>query len=124
MPKFPFVRITFALVVAASSFSSVSHAAQPPGPITVRQVLDLFDTIETDPEAGKLLFAYLSGVGETAGVLISEARKTGAYDACSGSLSLDGTTVEAALRQSGGESAERPATPVIIADMLKRASCQ
>ncbi len=123
MTKSFFPRIALALAVA-SSFASVSSAAPPPGPITVKQVLDLFDTIDTDQEAGKLLFAYLSGIGETTGVLISEARKTGAYAGCSGPLSLDGTSVEAALRASGGDSATRPATPVIVADMLARASCQ
>ena len=124
MPTHFLPRIAFALVISTALFPTVSPAAQAPGPITVKQVLELFDTTESDPEAGKLLFAYLSGIGETAGVVIAEARKSGAFSNCTGSLSLDGTSVEAALRKAGGDSAKRAATPVILGDMFERAGCR
>ncbi len=124
MPTHVHLRIAFALAIATALVPTVSPAAQVPGPITVKQVLELFDTTDSDTEAGKLLFAYLSGIGETAGAVIAEARKSGAFSNCTGSLSLDGTSVESALRQAGGDSATRAATPVIIADMFERAGCR
>jgi hypothetical protein len=92
-------------------------------PTSVGKVLELYDTLDTDPEAPELLFAYLSGVGETAGALITAARAQGGFAACGKSLTLDGDTVYAALRGAGG-ALDRAATPIIVEDMLARAECR
>jgi hypothetical protein len=95
-----------------------------PGPISVKQALELFDTLEADPESGKLHFACFSGSGETAGLLISAVRGQGSFAGCAGSLTLDGDTVQAALRKAGGEPDRRTATAIVVTDMLERAECK
>ena len=113
---------SFALVF--TGVPAAASATQSLGPISVKQVLELFDTIQTDPESPKLLYAYLAGIGETAGALISSAKKQGGFANCGKSLSLDGETVQAALRKAGPENTASPATPIIIEDMLARAACK
>ncbi len=100
-------------------------AATTNGPIPVGKVLELFDTLDTDPESGKLLFAYFSGIAETAGTLISMARDMGQPFVCTGKFSLDGDSIQKALREAGGTRTDmRPATPIIVEDVLRRAGCE
>lgn len=118
--------LCFAVASGALAFmSSPAFAAAEPGPITVGKVLELFDTIDSDPEAGKLLFAYLSGIGETTGALISISNAEGPSVNCNKDLFLDGDSVRAALLRAGGDEPEkRAATPIIVEDMLARAECK
>ena len=116
--------IAISLVAFGLCLLPQSPIAAPSGPLSVAKILDLFDTVETDPEAGKLLFAYLSGIGESTGVLAAKAGQLGADLKCAHPFSLDIDSVQAALRRAGGAPDQRAATPVIIEDMLSRAGCQ
>lgn len=111
------------LAMALALAPPLATAATAASALSVAKVLDLFDTVESDPEAGKLLFAYLSGVGETAGILVEMAGQYGASLSCTSALTLDGDTVQSALRRAGGAPETRDATPVIIEDMFRRAGC-
>jgi len=114
----------FCLFAAFALLPAPAAAAPEIGPLSVAKVLELFDTLDSDPESGKLLFAYLSGIGETAGILIGMAGQYGASLTCQQALTLDGDTVQSALRRSGGAPEERSATPVIVEDMFRRALCR
>ena len=116
--------VAISLVAFGLSFLPQSPVAAPAGPLSVAKILDLFDTVETDPEAGKLLFAYLSGIGESTGVLVAKAGQFGADLKCTHPLTLGADSVQAALRRAGGAPDQRAATPVIIEDMLQRAGCE
>lgn len=112
------------LVAFGLSLLPQSPFAAPAGPLSVAKILELFDTVETDPEAGKLLFAYLSGIGESTGMLVAKASQLGADLKCAHPFTLGADSVQAALRRAGGAPEQRAATPVIIEDMLQRAGCE
>ncbi|KIU51028.1 hypothetical protein [Bradyrhizobium sp. OHSU_III] len=88
------------------------------GQISVAQVGAMLDQAATNPTARQTLTAYLAGSGETAGWLMDTAR---GLPPCARRLSLDAQQARDAI---AGATAETPATPLIIRDMLKRAGCR
>jgi len=98
------------------------------GQISVAQVLEMVDLARSDPAARMTVIAYLAGVGETAGILLSEGQQRGATPmACARSFTLDESVAAAALRAAAPDQArwiETPATPIVIADLFARAGCR
>lgn len=98
------------------------------GQISVAQVLEMVDLAKSDPAARMTVIAYLAGVGETAGILLSEAQQRGAMPmSCSKSFNLDETVVASALTAAVPDQAgwaETAATPIVVADLFKRAGCR
>ncbi|MVT00731.1 chlorophyllide reductase [Devosia marina] len=103
------------------------QAQQSLGNITIAQVMDAMDNAPRHDHARQVLTAYLSGIGETTGVLFRQARDSGLAPAgCQGLMSLSWEGVASALRASAPDVSEwqtTPATPIIVADMLARAGC-
>ncbi|AVF03096.1 MULTISPECIES: chlorophyllide reductase [Devosia] len=104
-----------------------AQAQQSSGNITIAQVMDAMDNAPRHDHARQVLTAYLSGIGETTGVLFRQARDSGlAPSGCAGSMSLSWDGVASALRAGAPDVSEwqtTPATPIIVADMLARAGC-
>ena len=118
------------LVAAALTLAALSlpvQAQQSSGNITIAQVMDAVDNAPRHDHARQVLTAYLSGIGETTGVLFRQARDSGlAPLGCGGSMSLSWDGVASALRAGAPDVSEwqtTPATPIIVADMLARAGC-
>lgn len=113
------VAVTLPAVAATSSTSG--------GRISVAQVMDILDRAGSDGHAAQLLQAYLGGLGESAGVLISATDATGKpYVTCERSMALDAGLVKKVLakaapdKRSWGETA---ATPLIVNALVTRAGC-
>ncbi len=98
------------------------------GRISVTQVMEMAERARTEPAARNTIIAYLAGLGETAGIMVSEAVARGAKPlACTGSFTLDETVAVAALTAAVPEQAswaETPATPILLADLFARAGCR
>ena len=107
-------------VVAAPTTSS--------GRISVTQVMDMAQRARSDAAARDTFIAYLAGIGETAGLMVSEAVARGAAPLkCTASFSLSEETAISALFAGApdtGSWAETPATPIILADLFARAGCR
>ncbi len=122
MPHRP-VKPAVALVACATLLSTASPSLATPttsrGQISVAQVTEMLGKAPTDRMAQQVLTAYLAGVGETAGAVAKIGDVT-----CQTSMSLNAANVGQALGRAGDRDAvETPATPLIVADMLKRAGC-
>lgn len=108
--------------IAINSAASLSMAAPTTsrGQISVAQVVEMLEKAPTDRTAQQVLTAYLAGVGEAAGAVVSKGNAT-----CRTSLSLNAANVGQALRSAAGgrDIGETPATPLIVEDMLNRAGC-
>lgn len=108
----------------------VNPAAAAPstskGQVSVAQLDDLLSRAADDNAVRNALVAYLAGVGETAGLLLGEANAMGKSSvACAKPLSISDTVARAALDAADSSNrAETPATPILVADMLKRAGCR
>lgn len=127
----PFVRRLAVLILPLTMLAAPASQATPTtskGQISVAQVLEMVDLAKSDPSARMTVIAYLAGVGETAGILLSEAQQRGAAPlACSKSFNLDETVVASALSAAVPDQAlwgETPATPIVVADLFKRAGCR
>lgn len=98
------------------------------GQISVAQVVELVSRADADPNARMTVIAYLAGVGEASGLMLSEAQKRGADPVqCSKPFNLDDKLALAAVTAAAPDRdtwAETPATLIIIADMFKRAGCR
>jgi hypothetical protein len=98
------------------------------GQISVAQVVELVSRASADPNARMTVIAYLAGVGEASGLMLSEAQKRGADPVqCSRAFNLDDKLALAAVTAAAPDRdtwTETPATPIIIADMFKRAGCR
>ena len=98
------------------------------GRVSVTQVLEMVDRASSDAAARNAITAYLAGIGETAGIMASEAASRGAKPlTCSKSFNLSQETVVAALSSGAPDTAswaETPATPIIVADLFARAGCK
>lgn len=112
--------VAFAAAISAAS-SSMASPSTSRGLITVAQVMQMLEKAPADRTAQQVLTAYLAGVGEAASAVISMGRA-----ACQTSLSLNAANVRQALKASaaGQDTAETPAKPVIVKDMLNRAGCK
>ena len=109
--------------VPAQAASSTSK-----GQISVAQVLDMVTLAKSDPAARTTVIAYLAGVGEATGLMMSEAQQRGAEPMhCTNSFNLDENVAVAALSAAAPDQSawsETAATPIIIADMFSRAGCR
>ena len=115
--------ILFFHVPTARAASSTSQ-----GKISVTQVQSMLDQAATNATARQVMTAYLAGVGETAGVLMDQAKgkPPATRLSCKRRLALDDALVQAALARPNAvdNAAETPATPLIVSEMLKRAECE
>lgn len=109
--------------VATQAASSTSK-----GQISVAQVLEMVTSARSDPAARTTVIAYLAGVGEATGLMMSEAQQRGAAPVhCTNSFNLDENVAVAALSAAAPDQSawtETAATPIIIADMFSRAGCR
>ncbi len=98
----------------------------PNGAISVAQVVDLIQRSPKDNAARNAAMAYLAGVGETAGLLVTEARRRGLPGVtCARPLGISSTAALAALsREEKGKWGKIAATPILVDDMLRRAGCR
>ena len=79
----------------------------------------------TSPIARQTLIAYVAGVGEAAGAIVDTIGN--GSRSCRKSFSLDTGSVRAALEAGAPRQdswSQTPATPLIVADMVKRAGCR
>ncbi len=123
------MRIIIALTVSALLALPI-HAAPTTstGRVSITQVMEMVDLARTEPAARNAVIAYLAGIGETAGLMVSEAVARGATPlACTRNFNLAEDLAVAALasaepdRTAWGETA---ATPIILADLFARAGCK
>jgi len=119
--------ILVAAALGLAVFTWPVQAQQSSGNITIAQVMDAMDNAPRHEDARQLLTAYLSGIGETTGVLLRQARHGSLPPLdCNGSMSLSWDGVASALKASAPDVSQwqtTPATPIIVADMLARAGC-
>lgn len=114
----------------AGLFSLPAQAAPTTstGRVSVAQVLEMVDQAGSNAAARNAITAYLAGIGETAGIMASEAVSRGAKPlTCSQNFNLSQEAVVAALLAGAPNMesrAETPATPIIIADLFARAGCR
>jgi len=116
------------LLVAASAPAIAATASTSKGQISVAQVMQMLDRAGNDKHAGQLLYAYLGGVGEAAGVLLNATDAKGnAYVTCSKPMALDAGLVRDVLAngapnaKSWGETA---ATPLLVNALVGMAGCR
>ncbi|WP_055047175.1 hypothetical protein [Devosia sp. A16] len=116
------------LLVALAAPAIAATASTSKGQISVAQVMQMLDRADTDKQAGQLLYAYLGGVGESAGVLLNATDAKGKpYVTCSKPLALDAGLVRDVLAngapntRSWGETA---ATPLLIDALVSLAGCR
>ncbi len=119
---FPFI-----LFAAFSGLASPSTAAPSTaqGQVSVAQVIEMLDKAPTERVARQVLTAYLSGLGEAAGVLLT-AGSDARLARCSKALSLSDAQARQALAAAGRrkDRNEIAATPLLLNDMIKRAACR
>ncbi|RUX71240.1 chlorophyllide reductase [Mesorhizobium sp. M7A.F.Ca.US.006.04.2.1] len=129
MPSFKRRIAVAAIAIVAASitpFAAIALPSTATGRILVGQVMEMLDKADTSPVARQTLVAYVAGVGEAAGV-IADTIGNGGLVSCKSSFSLDTRAVRAALEAGAprqGNWSQTPATPLIIADMVKRAGCR
>ena len=97
------------------------------GRISVAQVMEMMQRAPRDAGARNTALAYIAGVGEAAGFMVSQAIAKGvAPPKCTRKLSLSEDSLLAALSAAAPDTAswaETPATPIILADLFARAGC-
>lgn len=97
------------------------------GGISVAQVMSLLEQAGSDSTSRQMLTVYLTGIGETTGALLQQAREAGVrFGNCQNSMNLSPALVGAALTSAApdrGKWQRTAATPIILADMLRRAQC-
>lgn len=80
-----------------------------------------------NPMAMQVLMAYLGGVGETAGILLSAKDANGrAYVTCRHKFSMDESSMVAALKSVAPDAASQAvtaATPILVNVIVTRAEC-
>ncbi len=123
------MRIVLTLAVSAL-LALPTHAAPTTstGRVSVTQVMEMVDLARTEPAARNAVIAYLAGIGETAGLMVSEAVARGATPlTCTRSFNLAEDVAVAALASAAPDRAawgETAATPIILADLFARAGCK
>jgi hypothetical protein len=111
-------------VVAATAFgltfSAAAATSTSDGRISTVQVMAMLEQAESSDVARQVLVAYMSGVGETAALIVEVAGLS-----CERPLGLDRTNVLSALAAATGPNAgDAAATPLIVDDLMKRAGCR
>ncbi|MBN9362417.1 MULTISPECIES: chlorophyllide reductase [unclassified Devosia] len=116
------------LLIAAAAPAIAATPSTSKGQISVAQVMEMLDRAGTDKQAGQLLYAYLGGVGESAGVLLNATDAKGKpYVTCSKPMGLDAGLVRDVLtngapnNKSWGETA---ATPLLVNALVSLAGCR
>lgn len=115
------------LLLMATPLMAQAAPTTSTGQISVAQVVELSSRAGTDPNARMTMIAYLAGVGEATGLMVGEAKQRGASVQCTRDFNLDENTALAAVAAAVPDRdkwTETPATPIIIADMFKRAGCR
>ena len=119
------------LIVILTLSAMPALAATPStssGQISVAQVMDVVSRVDSDANSAMLLAAYLGGLGETAGVLLSATDATGKpYVTCERSMALDAKLVSSVLKKAAPDKASWPetaATPLIVSALVSRAGCR
>jgi hypothetical protein len=114
-------------VLAAAPLAAWAAPTTSSGQISVAQVVEMAARAGADPNARMTMIAYLAGVGEATGLMVSEAQKRGAEPVrCSNAFNLDENAALAAVTVAAPNRdkwTETPATPIIVADMFRRAGC-
>lgn len=116
-----------AFLLIAAPLATRAAPTTTTGQISVAQVVEMASRAGTDPNARMTVIAYLAGVGEATGLMVSEAQQRGARPVhCTSSFNLDENVALAALTVAAPDRerwSETPATPIIVADMFRRAGC-
>ncbi len=114
-------------LLALSAGPAVAAPTTSSGRISVSQVMEMAQRARSDAAARDTVIAYLAGVGETAGLMVSEAVARGATPLkCTASFTLSEETALSALAAGAPDTANWPetaATPIILADLFARAGC-
>ena len=117
------VLLAFAVAPAMAETPSTST-----GRVSVAQVMDALDRAGSDDKAAQLLTAYLAGLGESAGILLSATNAEGKpYVTCERPVALDDKLVRAVLKKAAPDKAiwtETAATPLIVSALVSRAGCR
>lgn len=116
------------IALSLAPIATQAAASTSRGQISVAQVLEMVTLAKSDAGARTTVIAYLAGVGEATGLMMSEAQQRGVEPVhCTNSFSLDENVAVAALSAAApnqSEWTETAATPIIIADMFSRAGCR
>lgn len=113
------------LATATTVFAVVSPVSAAPstsqGQISVAQVIQMLDMAPGDRTAQQVLVAYLAGAGEAASIVVHMSGVS-----CKLTPSLNTVDVRHAINAAAArpDSAETPATPLIVRNMLDRAGCR
>ena len=128
MHKYPLRRLAAAcLFIIGTLPVQAGTPSTSSGRISVAQVMAMLDESLSNTVAAQVLQAYLGGVGETAGVLVSATDPKGQhYVNGARSLQLDAQTVRSTLKTAVPNKAnwaEAPATPLLVNALVTRAGC-
>jgi hypothetical protein len=121
------IAIAFASATALSMMPFAANALPSTaiGQVSVAQVMEMISEAESNSIAKQVLVAYVAGVGESAGSLLDTMGKRSV--SCNRPFSLDTVSLRKALETSAPAKTSRaqtPATPIIVADMIRRAGCR
>jgi len=126
----PHIRLSLLalLLAAAAAPALAATASTSKGQISVAQVMEMLDRADSDKHAGQLVYAYLGGIGESAGVLLNATDAKGkAYVTCSKPMALDARLVRDVLTNGVPDSkswSETAATPLIVSALVNLAGCR
>jgi ABC-type Na+ efflux pump permease subunit len=121
--------VVLALLLAGSTIApALAASSTSKGQISVAQVMEMATRAQSDAAARTTVIAYLAGIGETTGLMVSEAQARGAAPVhCTGAFNLDESVAIAALSAAVPDQAlwtKTAATPILIADMFSRGGCR
>ena len=125
---FPRIAIAIAATVALPILSSTAVAlpSTAKGQVSVAQVMEMMAKADSSTVAKQVLVAYVAGVGESAGAVL-DTMGNNAPVSCRQAFSLDTASLRTALENRAPKQqswTQTPATPLIVADMIKRAGCR
>lgn len=128
MPSFKRKIVLATVAASMTPFAAAALPSTETGHISVGQVMEMIEKADTSPIARQTLVAYVAGVGETAGAIVDMIGDDGSRTvSCRKSFTLDTGSLRAALEAGAPRQASwsrTPATPLIVADMVKRAGCR
>lgn len=98
------------------------------GQVSVAQVMEMLERARSEAAARVAVTAYLAGIGETAGILLSATGPDGkAYVTCQKSMTLDEKSMISALAKAApdrGQWGELAATPIIVNVIVSSGECR
>lgn len=98
------------------------------GQVSVAQVAEAIELAKSDPVAANRLNAYLAGVGEATGMLLSATDASGKpFVTCTKPVSMTDKLVVTAIKKEAPDPAawsETAATPIIVNAIYTMAKCQ